>query len=128
MITSKLLPGPGLEEGLGQLRASLERLGLRRLDNLAVHGLNTPEQLAWTLRGPGAALLERALGEGLVGQVGFTSHGATELIEAALASGRFGFCGLHLHLFDQERLPLARAALAAGIGVLAISQIGRAHV
>jgi hypothetical protein len=34
-------------------------------------------------------------------------------LEIALASGRFQFCALHLHLFDQERLPLARAALAA---------------
>jgi predicted aldo/keto reductase-like oxidoreductase len=121
VITSKLLPGPGLEEGLRQLRASLERLGISRLDNLAVHGLNTPEHLAWAVTGPGASLLERALGEGLVDQVGFSSHGSTELIEAALASERFSFCSLHLHLFDQERLPLARAALAAGIGVLAIS-------
>ncbi len=121
VITSKLLPGPDLEEGLTQLRASLQRLGVQRLDNLAVHGLNTPEQLAWALSGPGALLLERALADGLVGQVGFTSHGSTELIAAALASGRFTFCSLHLHLFDQERLPLAQAALAAGMGVLAIS-------
>jgi predicted aldo/keto reductase-like oxidoreductase len=121
VITSKLLPGPGVEEGMRQLRASLERLGLSRLHNLALHGLNTRDQLDWALRGPGAVLLERAVGEGLVEQVGFTSHGSTALIEAALASGRFGFCSLHLHLFDQERLPLARAALADGIGVLAIS-------
>jgi predicted aldo/keto reductase-like oxidoreductase len=38
-----------------------------------------------------------------------------------LASGRFRFCSLHLHLLDPERLPLARAALAEGIGVMAIS-------
>jgi predicted aldo/keto reductase-like oxidoreductase len=30
-------------------------------------------------------------------------------------------CSLHLHLFDQTLLPLARTALAEGIGVLAIS-------
>ncbi|MEB3200428.1 MAG: aldo/keto reductase [Synechococcaceae cyanobacterium] len=121
VITSKLLPGPGLEGGRRQLRDSLERLGLTRLDNLAVHGLNTPEHLEWLLRGPGGRLLEEAIAEGWVGQVGFSSHGATPLIEAALASGRFSFCSLHLHLFDRERIPLARQALAAGIGVMAIS-------
>ena len=121
VITSKLLPGPGLQEGRAQLRACLGRLGVERLDNLAVHGLNRPEHLAWALEGEGAELLRWALGEGLVGQVGFSSHGSTALIESALSSGRFGFCSLHLHLFDQERLPLARRALAAGIGVLAIS-------
>ena len=120
-ITSKLLPGPDLATAQGQLRAILQRLGPGPLTNLAVHGLNTPEHLAWALRGPGAELLTWARGEGLVGQVGFTSHGSPELIEAALASGSFSFCSLHLHLFDQTRLPLARTALASGIGVLAIS-------
>ncbi|AFY30285.1 putative oxidoreductase of aldo/keto reductase family [Cyanobium gracile PCC 6307] len=130
VLTSKLLPGPEPDDGRAQLRACLRRLGVERLDNLAVHGLNRPEHLAWALSGPGAELLTWATGEGLVGQVGFSSHGDTALIDAALASGRFGFCSLHVHLFDQERLPLARAALAAGIGVMAISPAdkgGRLH-
>ena len=120
-ITSKLLPGSDRSSGQEQLRAILKRLGVPRLTSLAVHGLNRPEHLEWATQGPGAELLAWALGEGLVGQVGFSSHGSTALIEQALASGRFTFCSLHLHLFDQTRLPLARAALAAGIGVLAIS-------
>jgi predicted aldo/keto reductase-like oxidoreductase len=121
VLTSKLLPGSSLVQGQGQLRALLARLAIPRLDNLAVHGLNTPEHLDWALRGDGRELLAWAAGEGLVDQVGFSSHGPTALIEQALASGRFGFCSLHLHLFDQERLPLARAALAQGTGVMAIS-------
>jgi predicted aldo/keto reductase-like oxidoreductase len=121
VITSKLLPGLSLSEGQLQLRSILERLGLAQLHNLAVHGLNRPEHLSWVLEGPGADLLAWALGEGLVGQVGFSSHGSLQLIEQALASGRFSFCSLHVHLFDPSRLPIARAALADGIGVLAIS-------
>ena len=121
VLTSKLLPGPELAASQEQLRAILQRLGVSRLDNLAVHGLNRPDHLAWALHGPGAELLHWALEEGLVGQVGFSSHGDTALIEQALASGHFDFCSLHVHLFDQTRLPLARAALASGIGVLAIS-------
>jgi predicted aldo/keto reductase-like oxidoreductase len=121
VLTSKILPGPDLPAGQEQLRACLARLGIERLDNLAVHGLNRPEHLEWALRGAGADLLAWATGEGLVAQVGFSSHGAAALIEAALASGRFRFCALHVHLFDPARLPLAHAALAEGIGVLAIS-------
>jgi predicted aldo/keto reductase-like oxidoreductase len=121
VLTSKILPGPDAGEGRAQLRACLRRLGVERLDNLAVHGLNRPEHLAWALKGPGAELLDWAQGEGLVGQTGFSSHGDNALIAAALESDRFGFCSLHLHLFDRERLPLARSALAAGLGVMAIS-------
>lgn len=120
-ITSKLLPGTDLTSGQEQLRAILQRLGVTRLTTLAVHGLNRPEHLQWASQGPGAELLAWALGEGLVGQVGFSSHGSPALIEAALASGGFTVCSLHVHLLDQTRLPLARTALASGIGVLAIS-------
>jgi len=121
LITSKILPGPDRLAAQEQLRAMLQRLGVPRLDGLAVHGINRPEHLDWALSGPGAELLAWACDQGLVTQVGFSSHGSTPLIERALASGRFAFCSLHLHWFDQERLPLARAALAEGIGVMAIS-------
>jgi predicted aldo/keto reductase-like oxidoreductase len=121
VVTSKLLPGLSLEQGRQLLCQSLDDLGLDRLDNLAVHGLNRPEHLQWALRGPGSELLSWALTEGLVGQVGFSSHGSNQLIAAALASGSFRFASLHLHLFDPQRLPLAATALAQGMGVMAIS-------
>ncbi len=120
-ITSKLLPGSELASAQRQLQAILERLGVPRLSHLAVHGLNRPEHLHWALEGDGAALLAWAQERGLAEAVGFTSHGSPELIEAALTSGRFSFCGLHVHLLDRTRLALAREALADGIGVLAIS-------
>ncbi len=121
VLTSKLLPGGTAPEGQQAVQASLQRLGVACMDNLAVHGLNTPEQLAWVLHGPGSELLDTLLAEGLVGQVGFSSHGHNDLIKRALDSGRFSFCSLHLHLFDQERLLLAQRALAQGLGVMAIS-------
>jgi predicted aldo/keto reductase-like oxidoreductase len=121
VITTKLLPTPDAAEAWSQLQASLQRLGLAHLHNLAVHGLNTEDHLHWALRGAGAELRERALGEGLVGQVGFSSHGSNSLITRALESGRFQFCSLHLHFFDPGRLHLAREALGNGLGVMAIS-------
>ena len=47
--------------------------------------------------------------------------GTTALIAAALESGRFGFCCLHLHLFDPGTVAAGPPALAGGVGVLAIS-------
>lgn len=121
VITSKLLPSLAVPEAWDQLQGSLRRLGLHQLHNLAIHGVNTEAHLQWALAGPGAEFCARALGEGLVEQVGFSSHGSQTLIAKALDSGRFGFCSLHLHLFDPSRLPLAQRALDAGMGVMAIS-------
>lgn len=121
VITSKLLPGVSFEQGQRQLQAILDRLQRQRLDNLAIHGLNRPEHLAWAQNGEGRALLEWALESGLVGQVGFSSHGSQPLIAAALNLDLFSFCSLHLHLLDPQRLPLAQQALRRGMGVLAIS-------
>jgi len=121
VITSKLLPGVSFSSGRSQLLASLDRLQIRHLHNLAVHGVNRDEHLRWVLEGDGGPLLHWAVEEGLVGQVGFSSHGSNRLIEAAIASERFSFCNLHLHLLDPSRMGLARRALDQGMGVLAIS-------
>jgi len=121
IITSKLLPGLTLAEGQKELYSLLDRLGLPKLHNLAVHGLNRTEHLDWALSGEGAALLRWAEEENLANQVGFSSHGSLALIEEAITSGRFQFCSLHLHLLDPTRMSLAQKALAAGMGVMAIS-------
>ncbi|MFL0738204.1 MAG: aldo/keto reductase, partial [Prochlorococcus sp.] len=121
IITSKLLPGLTLAEGQKELYSLLDRLGLPKLHNLAVHGLNRTEHLEWALSGEGAALLRWAEEENLANQVGFSSHGSLALIEEAITSGRFQFCSLHLHLLDPTRMSLAQKALAAGMGVMAIS-------
>ena len=121
VITSKVLPNQSLASAQAELRRSLEQLGVGRLDNLAVHGINRQEHLDWALHGPGQELLSWALEEGLTDQVGFSSHGSHGLIAAAIRSGRFSFASLHLHLFDPARLPLAEEALARGLGVMAIS-------
>ena len=121
LITSKLLPGLSFEQGQDALSACLERIGRPFLHGLAVHGLNRVDHLHWAIEGDGARILDWAVSRGLVGQVGFSSHGSNSLIAQAIASARFRFCSLHLHLLDPQRLPLALEALAAGLGVMAIS-------
>ncbi len=121
VITSKLLPGVEFVEGQKQIKKTLKRLGLKKLDNLAIHGINLPEHLQWVLKGEGARILRWAEDENLIGQVGFSSHGSIPLIEETLGSMRFQFCSLHLHLFDQARIPIAKKALNNGLGVMAIS-------
>ena len=120
-ITSKLLPGCTFEDGCQQLRGTLQRLGLTCLPHLAIHGLNLQQHLDWALQGAGRDLIAWARNESLVELVGFSSHGNNHLIADALDSGNFDFCSLHVHLLDPQRLPLAKQALKAGLGVIAIS-------
>nr|WP_320676352.1 aldo/keto reductase [Prochlorococcus sp. MIT 1300] len=121
VITSKIIPGLSFEEGKNQLKKSILRLGISKVNNLAIHGLNLPEHLHWAINGDGKKLLNWAKREGLIDQIGFSSHGSKVLIKKALTSKVFQFCSLHLHLLDPGRLPLAKKALEEGIGVMAIS-------
>ena len=128
VITSKILPGPDLAQGQVQLRGSLERLGLARLDNLAVHGLNTPEHLDWALRGAGAELLAWALGGALVGAV-LASTGATLPAAEVLAALAIAVVAL-LSLLAARRqqggagfLPASVAAPVVGLAVAVHAQL-----
>ncbi len=121
VITSKILPGITLQEGKKEIKGMLSRIGIPKLQNLAVHGLNLSSHLKWALKGEGFALLKWAKREHLIEQIGFSSHGSSSLIRDAIESNQFDFCSLHLHLLDQERIPLAKVALKKGMGVMAIS-------
>ena len=121
IITSKILPGTDMNTGKDQLQGILSRLDISKIHNLAIHGMNLPEHLEWALNGDGAKLIKWATQKRLIGQVGFSSHGTFSLIKKAIESHRFQFCSLHLHLLDQERLPLAKMALERKLGVMAIS-------
>ena len=63
-----------------ELELSFEKLGCKRLDLMAIHGLNLPEHLDWIIDGEGKELIKWAQEENLIGQLGFSSHGSYKLI------------------------------------------------
>ncbi|MBM5807341.1 MAG: aldo/keto reductase [Cyanobacteria bacterium M_surface_10_m2_179] len=105
-----------------ELRCSFERLGVQRVDLLAIHGLNRLEHLEQTLR-PGGCLevARRWQAEGRVGAVGFSTHGALPLILEAIASGCFDYVNLHWYFIRQDNSPALEAAHAQDMGVFVIS-------
>ena len=121
VITTKIIPNGDIDNLKVQLKNSLKNLKVKKIDNLAIHGINNFEHLKWSLRGDGSKLIEWALKKNIIGQVGFSSHGKYELIEDLIKSNFFSFCSLHLHLFDQSKIPLARLGLNKGLGIMAIS-------
>ena len=121
VITTKILPNGDLKLLKHNFLNSLRNLNLKKIDNLAIHGINLKEHLEWVIKGEGRKFIRWALEMNLIDQIGFSSHGSFQLINEAIDSELFDFCNLHLHLFDKSKIPLAKKALEKGMGVLAIS-------
>ena len=121
IITTKILPKGDFNYLKKNFENSLKNLKLKRISNLAIHGLNLKEHLDWVKFGEGNKFIKWVIKNELVDQIGFSSHGNYELIESAITSEIFSFCSLHLHLLDQSKITLAELALKKGMGVLAIS-------
>ncbi len=121
ILTSKILPKGNLNELKIIFYKSLKNLKVKRLNNLAIHGINLIEHLEWANYGEGKKFINWVKETGLVEQIGFSSHGSYQLINDAINSDLFNFCNLHLHLFDKSKIPLAKLALKKKMGVLAIS-------
>lgn len=122
VLTSKLTPTPDSRALRQALDDSLRRLGLDRLDCLALHGINTPEHLSWAIA-PGGCLdvLTQAQREGKIGQIGFSTHGSRELITEAIGTGAFSFVNLHYYYFFQRHDSILNLAQQQDLGVLIIS-------
>ncbi|MGF1478834.1 MAG: aldo/keto reductase [Cyanophyceae cyanobacterium] len=122
IVTTKLPPtadAASMRRGIAQ---SLERLQLDYLDCLAIHGLNTWEHLAWIAKPNGCMQAVReAITDGQVHHVGFSTHGALELILAAIDTELFEFVNLHYYLFFQRHQIAIERAFQRDMGIFIIS-------
>ena len=104
------------------LATSFERLGVERVDLLAIHGINLSEHLEHTLRPGGClAVARRWQAEGRVGSIGFSTHAPLELISEAIASDAFDYVNLHWYFIRQANRPAIDLATAHDMGVFVIS-------
>lgn len=121
-VTTKLTPTLDADGMARRIDQSLQALGLDYLDALAIHGLNTPEHLAW-IRSPQGCMqaVQQALSDGRVRHVGFSTHAALEVILAAIATEQFEFVNLHYSYFFQRNAPAIALAHQQDMGVFIIS-------
>lgn len=122
VITTKLCPTPAADTLERQLDESLERLGVDYLDNLAIHGINTQEHLDW-VNAPNGCMqaVQRAIADGRVRHVGFSTHGSLDLILAAIATDLFEFVNLHYYYFFQHHAAAIALAHQKDMGIFIIS-------
>ena len=125
IVQTKIAPTADPAEFVSQFRESLERLQLDRVDLLGLHGINTHELLWWSLRKNGCLAAARELqAEGLVGHIGFSTHGSPELILDAVrheANGGFDYINLHWYYIYQRNWAAVEAAAERDMGVFIIS-------
>jgi predicted aldo/keto reductase-like oxidoreductase len=101
---------------------SLDRLQLDYLDGLAIHGINTWEHLEWVKAEKGCMqAIREAVADGRVRHVGFSTHGALEVILAAIATDVFEFVNLHYTYFFQRNGAAIDLAHSKDMGVFIIS-------
>ena len=122
MLQTKIPPQADSSAFEAELALSFERLGVERVELLAVHGINLPEHLEQTLR-PGGCLevVHRWQAEGRIGSVGFSTHAPLPLILEAIASDAFDYVNLHWYFIRQDNRPAIEAAMAHDMGVFVIS-------
>ena len=121
-ITSKAPPTPDADSLARSIDTTLATLGVDYLDGFALHGINTPDHLAWVQDRQGCmAAVRRALDDGRIRHVGFSTHGSLDLIQQAIATDQFAFVNLHYNLFFQRNEPAIALAHQKDMGVFIIS-------
>ena len=125
IVQTKVAPLADSGEFRRQVLDSLDRLRLDRVDLLGLHGVNTHELLWHAVRPGGCLEVARGLqADGLVGHVGFSTHGSTDVIVDAIrceAFGGFDYVNLHWYYINQWNWPAVEAATERDLGVFIIS-------
>ena len=105
-----------------ELKTSFERLGVKKIDLLAIHGINTKEHLNWTINKGGCLdIVKKWQSEKYIGNVGFSTHGDLSLIEDAISSNQFDYVNLHWYFINQGNFKAIQLAKKYDIGVFIIS-------
>lgn len=69
------------------------------MDIFSFHGINTMQQLDWTLREGGCMeVVEEFRAQGKIRFVGFSTHGHASVIKAAISSEKFDCMNIHYHV------------------------------
>jgi predicted aldo/keto reductase-like oxidoreductase len=105
-----------------ELEAQLKALRMDYVDLYAWHGINTPRRYEMALaKGGPVEVLKRYQEQGVIGHVGFSTHGSVRTISDAIATNLFDFVNLHYYYFWQRNWGSVLQAAAHDMGVFIIS-------
>jgi hypothetical protein len=122
VVQTKVTPRATAAEFLQTFETSMKYLKLEYVDLLSLHGINNRELLNWSLGKDGCLAAARKLQrEGRCRFIGFSTHGTTDIILAAVNSGEFDYVNLHWYFVNDLNWPAVTAAHKLDLGVFIIS-------
>lgn len=120
-LMTKAGPRTG-DEARARVEKQLAALQTDFIDLYAWHGINTDKDLRdVTAKGGPLDALCKLKEEGVIGAIGFSTHGELSPVTAAVETDRFDFINLHYYYFFQRLAPVIAAAAARDMGVFIIS-------
>ena len=122
IIQTKIPPNENPKAFEEELKISFERLGVKKIDLVAIHGINTNSHLYNAIRDGGCIdILYKWQSDNLIGHIGFSTHANLSLIEKAICSNKFDYVNLHWYFINQQNLPAINLAKKFDMGVFIIS-------
>lgn len=122
IVQTKISPSADAKAFRSTFNQSLSNLKLEYVDLLGLHGINTPELLEYSVRPGGCLDVARQLqAQGKVRFIGFSTHGASAVIQQAIATDAFDYLNLHWYYINQTNWEAIEAANQHDMGVFIIS-------
>jgi len=122
IIQTKIPPNSDPEIFERDVLSSIEKLKVKKIDLLAIHGINTVEHLHQAIRDGGCIdILRNFQKENLIGSIGFSTHGKSSLIQKAITTNLFDYVNLHWYFINQENTKVINLANKHDLGVFIIS-------
>lgn len=108
---------------LKDIKTSLANMGCEYIDLYQLHNVATPEDMDRVMAEGGAVdALEEAVSQGLIRHIGITGH-KPEILEPAVASGRFATLQIPFNALEQQALTLLGQARKQGMGIIAMKPL-----
>ncbi|MUG93968.1 aldo/keto reductase [Scytonema sp. UIC 10036] len=122
IVQTKVSPKANVKEFQRDFEKSLKNLRLDYVDLLAIHGINNAELLNDSIR-PGGCLefVRKLQAQGKVKFIGFSTHGATDIIIQTINTNQFDYVNLHWYYINQTNWAAIEAATRLDLGVFIIS-------
>ena len=122
IVQTKIPPNIDQKIFKNDVITSIEKLKIKKVDLLAIHGINTSEHLYQAIRNGGCIDTLRDLQkENLIGSIGFSTHGKSSLISQAISTNLFDYVNLHWYFINQENTEVINLASKYDLGVFIIS-------